>query len=303
MEQPREGIPGLQPGQLIRLLKVCYGLSDGPLAWFKHLHRVLVEKLHYKQSLADPCIFYRHNQKTKSLSGIIGVATDDLLHGGDQEHQECMKYLQQNYKLGKFHFGDGRFTGKNFVTNKDGSVTIHQDHYTREKLSMIELSRLRKRQRFSNCTTEEISNLRASVGALSWLSKETRPDLAGRVAMLQQSFPECKVKDLIEANAITKEAHKTPESGIRIMPIPTENLRVGVATDASWGNARDLSQENHRRLLGGNRDQLDQTPCYSEKDVLSSGNEPWTRPSSDFTATADQGRPPRPDYQRHLDHA
>ena len=82
------------------------------------------------------------------------------------------------------------------------------------------------------------------MGALSWLSKETRPDLAGRVALLQQSFPEPKVKDLIEANAITKEAQKTPESGIRIMPIPTENLRIGVATGASCGNARDLSQEN-----------------------------------------------------------
>ena len=91
-EQPREGIPGM-PSQvfnqdkLICLLKVCYGLSDGPLARFKHLHRVLVEKLH---SLAGPCILYKHNQKTDSLSGITGVATNDLLHGGDREHQECI---------------------------------------------------------------------------------------------------------------------------------------------------------------------------------------------------------------------
>ena len=29
-EQPREGIPGMQPGQLLRLDKTCYGLTDGP---------------------------------------------------------------------------------------------------------------------------------------------------------------------------------------------------------------------------------------------------------------------------------
>jgi hypothetical protein len=43
----------------------------------------------------------------------------------------------------------------------------------------------------------------------------------------------------VEANTITAEAKKYPESGIKIMPIKPENLRVGVATDASWANARD----------------------------------------------------------------
>ena len=42
----------------------------------------------------------------------------------------------------------------------------------------------------------------------------------------------------MEANLITKEAQKDPTSGIRIMPIAPEKLRVGVATDASWGNSK-----------------------------------------------------------------
>ena len=241
-EQPREGVPGMQPGQLIRLLKTCYGLSDGPLAWYKHLRRVLVETLKYRQSLADPCIFFKH-RADGALSGVIAVATDDLLHGGDEEHLKGMRYLQSTYKLGKFQFGSGRFCGKNFNVQPDGSILVNQDHYTKEKLVVIELSRARKKQRFSYCNASEISQLRMSVGALAWLSKETRPDIAGRVALLQQSFPQPRVRDLIEANAITKEAMSTPESGIRIMPIPPANLRVGVATDASWGNARDQKTE------------------------------------------------------------
>ena len=113
-EQPRKGIPGMKPGQLLRLLKTCYGLSDGPFAWYKHLHKQLVDVLHYKQSLADPCIFYQHNKKGK-LSGVIAVATDDLLHGGDGQHLANMEYLRTNYKLGKFQFDEGRFCGKTFL--------------------------------------------------------------------------------------------------------------------------------------------------------------------------------------------
>lgn len=92
----------------------------------------------------------------------------------------------------------------------------------------------------------DISIENQRIGALAWLAKETRPDIAGRVAILQQSFPKPRVSDLLEANAITKEAKETSSSGIRIMPIPTSNLRVGVTTDASWGNVRHRRRPDHR---------------------------------------------------------
>ena len=244
--QPREGIPGLAPGQLIRLEKVCYGLVDGPLAWFQHLQRMLTQDLGYTQSLADPCIYYshrtyvdEHGKTQKKLGGIIAVATDDLLHGGDEEHLACMEQIQKKYKLGKYQFDNGKFTGKMFSTLDDGSILINQAQYTREKLLEIDLDKHRKRQRYSFCTEKELGMLRASVGALSWLAKESRPDLAGRVALLQQTFPRPRVKDLLECNSITQEARKHPESGVRIMPIDPKNLRIGVATDASWANAKD----------------------------------------------------------------
>ena len=243
--QPREGIPGLAEGQLLKLEKVCYGLTDGPLAWYQHLRRYLVQELNYVQSLADPCVFYSLRKTTNGqqrLGGVIAVATDDLLHGGDEEHLQQMSKIQKKYKLGKYQLGQGRFTGKNFTMQSDGSITVNQDHYTREKLITIQIEKTRKRQRYSHCDEKEISNLRASVGALSWLAKESRPDLAGKVALLQQSFPRPRVRDLIEANNITAEAQKTPESGIRIMPIEPEHLRIGVATDASWANSPEKDQ-------------------------------------------------------------
>lgn len=157
----------MQPGQLLKLEKVCYGLVDGPLCWFQHLQRFLTSELGYQQSLADPCIYYRHREDPTSgklrLSGVIAVATDDLLHGGDREHDECMKTIQERYRLGKFQYSKGKFTGKYFEQKEDGSIVINQEQYAQEKLIEISLARNRKKQRYSVCTEGEISQLRTSV--------------------------------------------------------------------------------------------------------------------------------------------
>ncbi|CAE7945116.1 RE1 [Symbiodinium sp. KB8] len=221
--------------------KTCYGLLDGPMAWFQHLRRVLTQELGYTQSVVDPCIYYLHNKKEtgwKSLEGIISVATDDMLHGGGAEHQAKMEYLNKTYKLGKFQYGEGRFTGKNFKPLPCGGVLIEQDHYVKEKIETISITRVRKSQRYSMCNEKEIGELRSLVGGLAWLAKETRPDLCGRVCLLQQAFPRPRVRDLIQANQLANEAMKYP-AGIKVSKIPLERIRISTVTDASWGNAAE----------------------------------------------------------------
>ena len=238
-EQPPEGVPGMKKGDLLKLLKTCYGLLDGPIAWFRHLKRVLLQELGYVQSLADPCIYFLHDEGKGGwdrLVGIVSVATDDLLHGGNEVHQEKMKILNSKYKLGKFQYGAGRFTGKQFTPQPDGSIVVDQKHYVTEKVHKIPLSKARKLQRYSYCTDQEIGLLRSLIGALSWLAKETRPDLCGRISLLQQQFPRPRIRDIIIANQLASEAERY-QIGIRIAPIPVDRLRVSAVTDAAWGNA------------------------------------------------------------------
>lgn len=240
-EQPREGIPGMVPGQLLQLLKTCYGLTDGPHAWYTHIRKFLVDDLGYTQSLADPCTFYLFSDDhlgNRKLHGILGLATDDMIHGGDEVHMECMRRIQRTYKLGKFQYNHGRFCGKDLVMESDFSIFIHQQGFVQEKVKDIELDKKRKKERYALCNDSEISQLRTLLGSLAWLSKETRPDLSGRVALLQQTLPHPRVKDLVEANLVAAEARKFSNSGIRIMPIEPHKLRVGIISDASWGNSR-----------------------------------------------------------------
>ena len=164
--------------------------------------------------------------------------TDDLLHGGGPEHLERMEDLKKRYKMGNYQFGNGRFCGKNYRAMPDGSILIDQEHFVQEKVTVIKIDSARRKQRYSKCNDQEISDLRALLGSLSSLSKESRPDLAGRTALLQQTLPHPRVRDLIEANLVAAEAYKRAHSGIKVSAIPISDLRVGVISDASWGNAK-----------------------------------------------------------------
>ncbi|CAE7655231.1 RE1 [Symbiodinium sp. CCMP2592] len=247
--QPLEGVPGAHPRQLINLLKTCYGLTDGPLAWYKHLARRLQTDFGYTPSKADPCVFLLHGKQGTEeniLQGIVGVATDDVLHGGSPAHWANIEQIAREYLLGKNQTGTGRFCGKDISLQADGSIKIDQEFYVCDKVTKIPVSRSRRQQRYSKCTVAEVEQLRSQMGVLSWLSKETRCDLAGRVSLLQQSFPEPRVLDLLEGNKIAEEALKHASLGIKVMPIPWKSLRISAATDAAWGNAKDMPWlENH----------------------------------------------------------
>jgi len=241
-EMPTEGIPGLHPRQLLRLKKTCYGLTDGPYAWYCHISRVLQE-LGYEKSKADPCLFFLRDPQTGANDGIIGLATDDMIHGGGQRHWKNMQWLRESYQMGKFTTGSGKFTGKNLVPETDGSITVNQQHYIENHIDKIIVDKDRRSQKFSRCTHKEISDLRTLIGGLAWVSKETRPDIAGRVAMLQQAMPHPMIRDLLEGNSILDELQKTSTLGLKIQPIPLQRLRMGVVSDASWGNAGPNTSE------------------------------------------------------------
>ena len=105
-------------------------------------------------------------------------------------------------------------------------------------MATIQIFRERERRKFSPCNPDEVEQLRALVGVLSWLSKETQCDLAGKTAFLQPAFPRPLVKDILTANQIAKEALEHKSLGIKVMPIPLDRLRAGVVTDASCGNSK-----------------------------------------------------------------
>ena len=247
-EPPERTLLGVPPGCLLEIRKTVYGLVDAPFRWNQHLDSSL-QKLGYRPSILDPCLYMLHsNEEVARLEGIIMVATDDLVSGGNPRHQKLMDQLKAQYKFGKWEYDKGRFCGKDLSQKDDFSIFVTQEYYAEQKCQ----EKIHIPKGVSNeepCTSQQTQSLREKVGALSWLSKETRVDIAGSVSLLMQAFPCPKISDLKMCNKILKEAKLYKDLGITIRPIPPEKVCIVVSSDAAWANAQDLDG-SHKSQAG-----------------------------------------------------
>lgn len=116
-------------------------------------------------------VLISENHKHRKLDGVIGTATDDMIHGGGQYHTAKMAAVQQKYKLGNFQHDEGKFCGKDIRMKKDGSILINQAIFAKDKVTDIPINKER-RTRYSFCIEEEISQLRTFLGSFAWLAKK-----------------------------------------------------------------------------------------------------------------------------------
>ena len=181
-KQPEYHDPGtrnrstrVEMGQPLRLVKTCYGLLDGPRAWFKRLRKVMIEELGYRQRLADPCVYFLHDETKvgwERLQGNVAIATDDMIHGKGPEVPIWPASLCREAVFAtrgrRHHRGLGALC---------------------PGIRKIDISRIRKCQRYSLCITEEIAQLWSAIGALAWLAKEPRPHLSGPRPRVRDIMP------------------------------------------------------------------------------------------------------------------
>ena len=88
MEQPVRGLPGVQKGVLIQMLKGVFGLCDSPRLWWEKLSTDLLAmeitvhetKLQFKQHPLDACFFLLYDD-AGGLHGALTTHVDDLLLG------------------------------------------------------------------------------------------------------------------------------------------------------------------------------------------------------------------------------
>lgn len=238
-EQPKEGMPNVQPGCLIKILKTVYGLTDAPYRWNQHLDNRL-RKEGYRPSILDPCLYFLHVQG--KLEGVIMLATDDMITGGTQKHIDIMQRIRQEYKFGKWEYDQCRFCGKDVRQSEDFSIEVSQEYFAQLRCKhLIQIPQGSKDEDL--CTEDQVKQLRRANGLLSWLAKETRIDIAGLTAFSMQCFPNPTIRHLKMCNKALKEAYLYKDCKIIIRPIEPSQLSVVVSSDAAWGNARTESDE------------------------------------------------------------
>ena len=242
--QPRGGLPGLNPAQLIEILAGAYGLGDAPAHWRRSLRKVLLE-LGYVQSSMDPCLFKVF--KDSKLAGLLIVEVDDILSFGDEFHYGLMQKLQERFKFGKFKYIDEETEGVGFngrrIRMSGATYLIDMQKFVEERLHEIPLAVGRAQEKNAEATEQERSLARAAIGSLTWAAKEGRPDCAASASIIASCLTRLKVQDIVDLNKAIREAKKDAALCIRIQPIKMDRLHWGVITDASYANTEGCASQ------------------------------------------------------------
>ena len=237
--QPRGGVPGLDPEDVIEVTGNVYGANDAPMNWFSTFDST-TKQIGWQQSQFDSCLYFLRDP-TGQLVGVLGAHVDDTITGGQESYYEAaIAALRSEFPYRKWRVGNGEFCGVQYRQDPQTfSITFGQKEYA-EHLRPINLSKERLRNKEAHATDREVAALRAINGACNWLSSQSRPDLATQTSFSQQRFPTPKVRDLVFANQLVHRAKQHSGTEITVKSIPWDQLGICYHSDASFGNAKAL---------------------------------------------------------------
>ncbi|CAK0837883.1 unnamed protein product, partial [Prorocentrum cordatum] len=186
--------------QLIKILKGVFGLAAAPRQWWAKLKRTL---LAVEEKLGDYVFRLRHH------------SLDPAVYYGCDKHGELCAAVVAHV--------DDLLLG---VSPK--YPTLYDWLY---KL----LPKERKTELSAEATPAEFSDNRSALGALGWLSSQTRPDLSAGVAMGQRTQNKPTIQDLLETNRLIELARQHADVGLEF-PKLRGPLCLVTYHDASWAN-------------------------------------------------------------------
>ena len=244
MWQPRCGVRGLHPAQLIRIRKGIFGLAESPRRWFDRLCQVLLQHVfnlggtecQLQPCPLDPCVFMAiPTANKKEPCAYLAVHVDDILViAPDGINQEIRRELSGLFPVDDWMEDDFEYVGSRISFGQKGT-TITQESFVAGRLFEVEVPPTQADE--EPATDEQMIDNRSLIGALSWLASQTRPDLQCGVALAQQLQRAPTAGDIRFTNGLARKAQQHKEQGIYLRPIPLEEGVYYTFHDAAWANA------------------------------------------------------------------
>jgi hypothetical protein len=235
-----QGVNEDKKSKCLKLKKAIYGLKQAPLAWHNRLSTWLLS-VGFISSIADPCVFFRLDKCPVWLFihvDDIAVFGKDLNVFKDKiKHKFDMKDLgQANLLLGIK------------VIHDPLAIMLSQEHYIGSLLDLYGMTNCRSvatplvpGSHLDKATIEEIDcfnslgvHFCSAVGALSYLSSATRPDISFAVSSLLQFLEAPGINHWEAFTHVLRYLAGTQHDSLiyhRDVVAPLEGY-----TDANWGN-------------------------------------------------------------------
>ena len=272
MYPPERGLPGIERGQILRLKRPVYGRPDAPRAWYEQISKFIMSDMGYTRSVLDPAFFVHRDFKGKPDAMLV-LHVDDLMvaTNGNPQVEKTVELLHKRFPFGEWtKVKDAKeginYCGKEIVLDTlDGEqvIRMRQRGFVDGRLELVPLSNERKKHMDADVTAEEKSDFRSVVGALQWLTTQSRPDIGFMVNQLQKRVNHLKVADLIEANKVVRIV-KQHEVALTFRNLGTDCVMV-VWHDSglfnSVGVELDEKEPEHIHELGEKKKLYSQKGC------------------------------------------
>ena len=193
---------------IMRLKRACYGLVDAPLEWYRSVAEVM-DSLGLERTWSDPCTWVWRVQGC--LRGIVSGHVDDFLFAGsdqDQEWQSILGKIKARFQWGDWEKDTDGFVqcGVKVLKTSEG-YHLSQSQFI-EALREIPLSASRRQARHDPTSEREKTQLRATLGSLSWLAQQTAPHISAPVSLLLSEVTRSSVDTIIRVNQLTNQVKK-----------------------------------------------------------------------------------------------
>eukprot|EP00435_Cladocopium_sp_Y103_P011358 s4427_g2.t5 len=193
--QPKGGVPGLDPEDVIEVVGNVYGANDAPMNWYSTFDTE-VKQGKWQQSQFDPCLYYLRDGDGQ-LCGVLGAHVDDTITAGHGSvYQEAITKLKARFPYRKWRVGNGEFCGVQYRQDPDPvtyEITFGQKEYA-EHLRPINLSKDRLRNKDAPATDREAFEPKESCA-----SGPTSPPHHGKRSLQQRGHGEVPKEDLSQA--------------------------------------------------------------------------------------------------------
>ncbi|CAE6956523.1 RE1 [Symbiodinium sp. CCMP2456] len=247
LHQPTTGFAGLHPKQLVRVKKNIFGLATSPHEWWLDLQNgikgILLEiegeQYIFDQCPLDPCVFPLRRVVNGKMHGkpvgYVASHVDDLLVIASMSVSlRIREELSKVFPVESWEEDEFTYLGSEIKCDGD-KVMLHQKPYIEDRLFTVDIPKNVADDDLADANC--IADNRSLIGALSWVSAQTRPDITCSVSMAQQLQKCPTYGDVKFTNSISMKATNYKEEGLVFRGIEEDKIVFLVYHDAGWANA------------------------------------------------------------------
>lgn len=225
-------------GVVWKLLKLPYGMTEAGRQWLLRVEDWMMTTADMKRVEGVNQLFVK--EKDGKIALIVAKVIDDFLIAGRTEYiNDFIRELGREFVIGNTAIGGSfRFNGCEIEVSA-AAIELSMWEYT-EKLTQVDMSRKRLKQREEKATNEEESAYRALAGTLMYMGNAIVPQASMVTSKMQQRLGDLRVKHLIDGNASVKEILKLRPyiSYRRVTGCP--DVRLVSLSDAAHGGADSI---------------------------------------------------------------